>query len=106
MEYLKIVEIEITKKSISETLKYFSLSCFNAVEDRYIYNEQMILLDFVFLQGQYLTACFYGFITYYAFPDKWHEKPFLLLFIGVCSTFAIALGKGLKLKSMASLDFY
>jgi hypothetical protein len=33
----KIVKIEIIKKSISETLKYFYFNCFNAVEDRYIY---------------------------------------------------------------------
>ncbi|CAF0901493.1 unnamed protein product [Rotaria sp. Silwood1] len=44
------------------------------------------------LCGQYLTAVFYGFITYYAFPEKWHENVFLSLFIGCCSTIAIALG--------------
>jgi len=44
------------------------------------------------LCGQYLTAVFYGFITYYAFPDTWHQKPFLSLFVGCCSTIAIALG--------------
>lgn len=42
--------------------------------------------------GQYLTAVFYGFITYYAFPDTWHQKPILSLFIACCSTIAIALG--------------
>ncbi|CAF0817389.1 unnamed protein product [Rotaria sordida] len=44
------------------------------------------------LCGQYLTAVFYGFITYYAFPEIWHENFCLSLFIGCCSTIAVALG--------------
>ncbi|CAF1184356.1 unnamed protein product [Adineta steineri] len=42
--------------------------------------------------GQYLTSVFYGFITYYAFPDTWHKQSFLSLFIGCCTVFAIAVG--------------
>ncbi len=104
----KIVKIEIIKKSISETLKYFYFNCFNAVEDRYIYINliENIYFNFFFsFKGQYLTAIFYGFITYYAFPDTWHEKPFLLLFIGICSTIAIALGKNIRFNSIIKFAF-
>jgi len=31
------------------------------------------------LCGQYLTAVFYGFITYYAFPDTWHQKTLFII---------------------------
>ena len=52
---------------------------------------KLIYLSISF-EEQYLTAVFYGFITYYAFPNEWHEKPILSLFIGICTTIAIALG--------------
>ncbi|CAF1365155.1 unnamed protein product [Adineta steineri] len=42
--------------------------------------------------GQFLTAVFYGCITYYAFPDTWLQKTFPSLFIASCSAIAIALG--------------
>ncbi|CAF0881749.1 unnamed protein product [Rotaria sp. Silwood1] len=42
--------------------------------------------------GQYLTALFYGVITYYAFPDTWLKQTIPSLFIGFSSAFAIALG--------------
>ncbi|UJR20936.1 hypothetical protein I4U23_024045 [Adineta vaga] len=42
--------------------------------------------------GQFIVAMFYGFITYYAFPDTWVEKTFLSLFVAFCSAVAIAFG--------------
>ncbi|CAF3426143.1 unnamed protein product [Rotaria socialis] len=42
--------------------------------------------------GQYITALFYGFITYYAFPDTWLHKTFPSLIVGVSCALAIALG--------------
>ncbi|CAM4921773.1 unnamed protein product [Rotaria socialis] len=44
------------------------------------------------LCAQYLTAIFYGFITYYAFPDAWHANYFLSSIIQCCTTIAVALG--------------
>ena len=43
-------------------------------------------------KGQYLTAVFYGFLTYYAFPDTWHKNLFLSSFIGILTSLAIAFG--------------
>ncbi len=54
---------------------------------------KIFICFFSSFKGQYLTAVFYGFVTYYAFPDTWHQKPILSLFIACCSTIAIALGK-------------
>jgi len=73
---------------------------YEANNDRLIVNEYILKMiqkkspafEILRLCGQYLTAVFYGFITYYAFPDTWHQKPYLSLFIGCCSTVAIALG--------------
>ncbi|CAF2410101.1 unnamed protein product [Rotaria sp. Silwood2] len=42
--------------------------------------------------GQYITAVFYGVITYYAFPDTWLQQTIPSLIIGFSSAFAIALG--------------
>ncbi|CAM4779028.1 unnamed protein product [Rotaria magnacalcarata] len=41
---------------------------------------------------QYLTAIFYGFITYYAFPDTWHADSFLSSIVRCCTTIAVGLG--------------
>jgi hypothetical protein len=53
-----------------------------------------VYLLFIFFHGigQYLTAIFYGSITYYAFPDVWQEQPLAGLFIGIASALAIATG--------------
>ena len=53
---------------------------------------------FFFIQGQYLTAVFYGFLTYYAFPETYHNNRLLSLLIGCFSAFAIAFGKSIELK--------
>ncbi|UJR28587.1 hypothetical protein I4U23_009820 [Adineta vaga] len=42
--------------------------------------------------GQFIISIFYGFITFYAFPDTWHVQPLLSLFSGSCSILAIAIG--------------
>jgi DnaJ family protein C protein 22 len=42
--------------------------------------------------GQYIISVFYGFTTYYAFPDTWLEKNSSSLFIAFCTAFAIAIG--------------
>ncbi|CAF1206549.1 unnamed protein product [Adineta ricciae] len=42
--------------------------------------------------GQLITSIFYGFITYYAFPDNWHKQPLLALLAGICTVLAIAVG--------------
>ncbi|CAF3629181.1 unnamed protein product [Rotaria sordida] len=48
--------------------------------------------EFIRFCGQYITALFYGVITYYAFPDTWLQKTYPSLIIGLSSAFAIALG--------------
>lgn len=42
--------------------------------------------------GQYLTAVFYGFLTYYAFPETYHNNSLLSMLIGCSGAFAIAIG--------------
>ena len=44
------------------------------------------------LQGQYLTALFYGFLTYYAFPDTWLEQTIPSLLVSVATGTAMAVG--------------
>lgn len=39
-----------------------------------------------------MISSFYGFITYYAFPDTWLENKIFSLCIAFCTAFAIAIG--------------
>lgn len=42
--------------------------------------------------AQYVVGLFYGFITFYAFPDTWSNSKFLSLIVGIATAFAVALG--------------
>jgi hypothetical protein len=44
------------------------------------------------LQGEYVTAVFYGCITYYAFPDTWQSHALLSFVVALATSCAIALG--------------
>lgn len=46
----------------------------------------------LFSLGQYAVSLFYGFITFYAFPDTWLNRTLPSLVIYLCTIVAIALG--------------
>ena len=56
------------------------------------------IFSYLFSKGQFVVAIFYGFITYYAFPDTWVEKSFPALLISCCSALAIAFGREIESK--------
>ena len=91
-----IINVVKSEGSVSETLKYdliVSMRSRTDTDDEHPFLNFFHTITFLFsFEGQYLTAIFYGFITYYAFPDTFHENPLVSLLIGCCSTLAVALG--------------
>ena len=86
------------KMSVSETLKYFfSLFQCGRGQKHIFFNTRSSSFEkfifYLFLIGQYLTSLIYGFLTYYAFPETWHEQASKAIFVAVCTAVAIALGK-------------
>ena len=53
-----------------------------------------------------MTAALYGFLTYYAFPDTWHDQTWRPIVVGICTAMAIALGNNESFFSIVTIFLF